>query len=125
MLAQINKEDLDKEKQNQYRIKVNFLYFRMFLPLSLGYAMLHIITVIKRGVYKNLKNQTSLSLRCSIYHNPAGGFIPKVLGCAAVEASCSPCSQDLLLDLSAASGVITYLKVSCISLLRSLFIKEL
>lgn len=50
MLAQINKEDLDKEKQNQYRIKVNFLYFRMFLPLSLGYAMLHIITVIKRGV---------------------------------------------------------------------------
>lgn len=31
-----------------------------------------------------------MSLRCSIYYSPAGGFIPKVLACAAVEASCSP-----------------------------------
>lgn len=62
----------------------------MFLPLSLHYAVLYIITVIKRGVYKNLKNQTSLSLRCSIYHSPVGGFIPEVLGCATVEASCCP-----------------------------------
>lgn len=74
-------------------IKVNFLYLRVFLPLPLG-VLCYIITVIKRGVHKNLKNQTSLSLVCSIYHSLAGGLIPKVLGCAAVEASCS---QDLLL----------------------------
>lgn len=71
-------------------MKVSFLYLRMFLPLSLDYAMLYIITVIERGVYKNLKDQTSLSLIFSIYHSPAGDFIPKVLGYAALEASCSP-----------------------------------
>jgi len=97
----------------------------MFLPQSLGYVMLYIIAVIKRGVYKNLKNQTNLSVRCSVYHSPAGGFLSKVPVCAAVKASCSLCSQDLLLDLTAAPGVITYLQVSSIPLLKSLFLKEL
>lgn len=59
-------------------------------PPSLGCVILYIITVIKGGVYKNLKNQTNLSVRCSIYHHPADGFISKVPGCAAVKASPSP-----------------------------------
>lgn len=72
-----------KRGKRQYRIKVNFLYLRMFLPPVSG-------PCYERAVYRNLKNQISLSLRCSIYHSPAGGFIPKVLGFAAVEASCPP-----------------------------------
>lgn len=63
---------------------------KMFLPQSLDYVILYINTVIKRGVYKNLKNQMNLSLRRSAYHSPAGGFISKALGCAPVKASCSP-----------------------------------